>query len=147
MSELSALKVGCGKFFYGKNVLSQLPGEILRLGGKALIVGGEHALSSFNLIAGNMLSASNFELITHHSQCTREKAEYYSKKALNEGFTVLVGIGGGRCLDNVKCASVFSGLPVITVPTSIATCVATSMTCIMYNDKGQREPVVNLKKK
>ena len=55
MSELSALKVGCGKFFYGKNVLSQLPGEILRLGGKALIVGGEHALSSFNLIAGNML--------------------------------------------------------------------------------------------
>ena len=68
------------------------------------------------------------------------------KKALNEGFTVLVGIGGGRCLDNVKCASVFSGLPVITVPTSIATCVATSMTCIMYNDKGQREPAVNLKK-
>ena len=146
MSELSALKVGCGKFFYGKNVLSQLPGEILRLGGKALIVGGEHALSSFNLIAGNMLSASNFELITHHDQCTKEKAEYYSKKALNEGFTVLVGIGGGRCLDNVKCASVFSGLPVITVPTSIATCVATSMTCIMYNDKGQREPAVNLKK-
>ena len=40
MSELSALKVGCGKFFYGKNVLSQLPDEILRLGGKALIVGG-----------------------------------------------------------------------------------------------------------
>ena len=43
MSELSALKVGCGKFFYGKNVLSQLPGEILRLGGKALIVGGDHS--------------------------------------------------------------------------------------------------------
>ena len=79
MSELSALKVGCGKFFYGKNVLSQLPGEILRLGGKALIIGGEHALSSFNLIAGNMLSASNFELITHHDQCTKEKAEYYFK--------------------------------------------------------------------
>ena len=49
MSELSALKVGCGKFFYGKNVLSQLPGEILRLGGKALIVGGEHALSSLDV--------------------------------------------------------------------------------------------------
>lgn len=47
MSELSALKVGCGKFFYGKNVLSQLPGEILRLGGKALIVGGEHAPIQF----------------------------------------------------------------------------------------------------
>lgn len=35
MSELSALKVGCGKFFYGKNVLSQLPDEILRLGWKS----------------------------------------------------------------------------------------------------------------
>lgn len=48
MSELSALKVGCGKFFYGKNVLSQLPDEILRsLGGKALIVGGEHCPIQF----------------------------------------------------------------------------------------------------
>mgnify|MGYP000013650129 CR=1 FL=1 len=82
MSELSALKVGCGKFFYGKNVLSQLPDEILRLGGKALIVGGEHALSSFNLIAGNMLSASNFELITTPRTMYQGKGRILFKKGI-----------------------------------------------------------------
>lgn len=40
MEAVSALKVGCGKFFHGEGVISLLAGEIMRLGGKALLVGG-----------------------------------------------------------------------------------------------------------
>ena len=36
MEAVSALKVGCGKFFHGEGVISLLAGEIMRLGGKAL---------------------------------------------------------------------------------------------------------------
>lgn len=148
MESISALKVGCGKFFYGKGMLSQLPSEIQRLGGKALIIGGPASLEKFLSIAGTILnnSAVTWDIREYHGQCTVLQAEKFADTALSGGYTVLVGVGGGRCIDNVKCASVFCGLPIITVPASIATCVATSMTAIMYNDLGQREPAVNLKK-
>lgn len=148
MTSVSALKVGCGKFFHGKGLLSQLPSEIQRLGGKALIIGGPASLEKFLSIAGTDLynSSVTWNILKFHGQCTTLRAEEYANAALSEGYTVLVGVGGGRCIDNVKCASVYSGLPIITVPASIATCVATSMTAIMYNDLGRREPAVNLKK-
>lgn len=148
MTAISPLKVGCGKFFHGKGVLSFLPSEIQRLGNKALIIGGPTALECFLSAARKDLDASDiaYEIITHHGQCTIQKAEEFAGIAQELGCTVLVGVGGGKCIDNVKCASVFSDLPIITVPTSIATCVATSIVAIMYNDAGQRQPSVNLKK-
>ena len=95
-----------------------------------------------------MLEDSNifYYTETFHGECTAEKAQKYADLANTGGYSVFVAIGGGKCIDQVKCASVFSGLPIITVPTSIATCVATSMVAIMYNDLGQRAPAVNLKK-
>lgn len=150
MSELSSLKVGCGKFFHGKGVLSVLTEEIRRLGGKALIIGGKKSLRAFlnQAVAGDLLISSEIEcrMIEFTGECTVARAKCYADMAVRDGFTVFVAVGGGKCIDTVKCASVFSSLPIITVPSSIATCVATSMTAIMYNDKGQREPAVNLEK-
>lgn len=148
MKQISALKVGCGKFFHGEDVLSLLPDEICRLGRKALIIGGEKSLEVFCSHAGKLLLASDItsQIIEFKGECTTARAQSYANTALSGGYTVLVAVGGGKCIDTVKCASVFSSLPIITVPTSIATCVATSMVAIMYNDRGQREPAVNLKK-
>jgi Glycerol dehydrogenase and related enzymes len=148
MNEISALKVGCGKFFYGKGVLEQLAPEIFRLGGRAFVIGGVHTLPLFLKHVNTMLEDSNifYYTETFHGECTAEKAQKYADLANTGGYSVFVAIGGGKCIDQVKCASVFSGLPIITVPTSIATCVATSMVAIMYNDLGQRAPAVNLKK-
>ena len=132
MEAVSALKVGCGKFFHGEGVISLLAGEIMRLGGKALLVGGPTSVDCV--------------VRRHTDYCTVAWAETYAALARSEGCTVLVGVGGGKCIDEMKCAAHFAGLPIITVPTSIATCVATSMVCIMYNEKGQRAPAVNLSK-
>ena len=148
MTEITPLKVGCGKFFHGKGVLSLLPSEIRRLGNKALIIGGPTGMKCFLSAIQKDLDSSSitYTIIEHHGQCTNEQARFFSEKAHELGCTVLVAVGGGKCIDNVKCASVFSDLPIITVPTSIATCVATSMVAIMYNDNGQREPSIKLKK-
>ncbi len=150
MNHISALKVGCGKFFHGKNVLCLLPDEIRRLGGKALVIGGKNSMKAFldQPMIGDLLISPDIEcqMIEFSGECTVARAKQYADTALKEKATVLVGIGGGKCIDTVKCSSVFSALPIITVPTSIATCVATSMTAIMYNEKGQRAPAVNLEK-
>lgn len=145
---ISTLKVGCGKFFHGSGVIRALSDEIIRLGGRALIIGGQTTLKLVMDSAGEELKERplTYKEIVHTDYCTTAWAHDYADMALEQGFTVLIGVGGGKVIDEVKCASVFSGLPVITIPTSIATCAATSMVAIMYNEKGQRAPAVNLKK-
>ncbi|MBR4548330.1 MAG: iron-containing alcohol dehydrogenase [Oscillospiraceae bacterium] len=148
MGTVSALKVGCGKFFHGPGVISLLPSEIRRLGGKAFIVGGPTTLDIVLGHVGAELEAEglDYTAIKHTDYCTTPWAHRYADEALAGGYTVMVGVGGGKVLDEMKCAAFFAELPIITVPTSIATCVATSMVCIMYNEKGQRAPAVNLAK-
>lgn len=146
--KFSTLKVGCGKFFHDSGAIQVLSDEIIRLGGRALIVGGPTTL---NLVMDSVEEDLKerpliYKKMVHTDYCTAEWAQKYADMALEHGYTVLVAVGGGKVIDEIKCAAVFSGLPVITVPTSIATCAATSMVAIMYNEKGQRAPAVNLKK-
>lgn len=148
VTTISALKVGCGKFFHGKNMISLLPKEILRLGGKALIVGGPGSIDRVMPLISKDLETEGIEFTVykHTDQCTTAWAHKYAEIAIEKGYSVLVAIGGGKCMDEVKCASIFSDLPVITVPTSVATCAATSMVAIMYDEIGRRAPAFKLKK-
>ena len=52
---------------------------------------------------------------------------------------MVIGIGGGKCIDLAKCVATYADCPIITVPTSVATCVASSAVCIMYTDEGRAD--------
>ncbi|WP_165443930.1 iron-containing alcohol dehydrogenase [Lachnoclostridium sp. Marseille-P6806] len=148
LEDVSALKVGCGQYFGGEGVIDLLAPTIRRLGGKALMIGGvKGSAIVMNAAEGSLISAEiSHKLIVHTGECTKACAGRYAREALRDGCTTIVGMGGGKCIDLAKAVSVLSGLPVVTVPTSIATCVPTSMVCIMYNDKGQRRPAINMQK-
>lgn len=148
LEEVSALKVGCGQYFGMPGAIDLLAPTIERLGGKALMIGGSTGSRIVMDAAEDSLVSAGIphKVIVHTGQCTKAYAEQYAKEALQENYTVIVGMGGGKCIDLAKATSVLSGLPIVTVPTSIATCVPTSMVCIMYNDKGQRRPAINMKK-
>lgn len=147
-NNVSALKVGCGKFFCGEGMAALLPQEIKRLGGKALIIGGPTGLKTVLNATQDAMQAAGVEYIAqqHTDFCTMAWIEKYAQMAKDNHCTVLVGCGGGKCVDIAKGASVLCGLPVITVPTSVATCCGTSMVAIMYNEAGQRVPDVKLEK-
>ena len=52
-------------------------------------------------------------------------------------FGTLVGIGGGRIMDQAKATAHFAGaLPVVEIPTSIATCAAFAPLSVMYTKEG-----------
>lgn len=148
IDNISPLKVGCGKFYNGKGVITLLKNEIQRFGGRALFIGGPTALDLvMNSIATQLEEASlSYFVYKHTEQCTTEWAHKYADIARENDCTVLVACGGGKCIDTVKCASYYSDLPIITVPTSIATCAATSMVAIMYDEIGRRGVAITLKK-
>ncbi len=146
--QINLLKIGCGKFFYGKNAISQLAPEIIRLGGKAFLIGGPGSVDRVMNAAGNDLKKAGAEVVLnkHPYKCTRKWAEKYARMAKENGCTVIVGVGGGLASDQAKAVLSYTDLPIITVPTSIATCAPTSIVAVMYKDDGKTDGLIYLNK-
>ncbi len=49
---------------------------------------------------------------------------------------VLIGIGGGKCLDTARMAASRLGAPVVTIPTTASTDAPTSAHAVVYNENG-----------
>lgn len=54
--------------------------------------------------------------------------------ARGQAATCLLGVGGGKAIDLAKAAAGKAGCPVITLPTSAATCAGTSNVAVLYED-------------
>lgn len=148
MENHTTLKIGCGKFIYGNGCIKELTKEILEYGKKPFFIGGP---SSLNKIMDFLIPEfKNEELESsvhaHTGHCSKEWAKKYAALANENKCSVIVAVGGGKCIDLAKCTSVYAKLPIITVPTSIATCVATSAVCIMYDDNGIPDGSVAMEK-
>jgi glycerol dehydrogenase len=50
--------------------------------------------------------------------------------------TVLIGIGGGKCLDGARMAASRLGVPVVTIPTTASTDAPTAAHAVVYDEKG-----------
>jgi len=144
----SVLKVGCGKFIRGGGSVQDLADEIVRLGGKALVIGGPSSVDAVLAQTESRIRRAGVlaHICKHTGECSRSWADKYAQTAREQRSTVIVAVGGGKCIDLAKCVSVFANLPIITVPTSIATCAASSAVCIMYTDDGRPDGAVAMDK-
>ena len=145
--EILPLRVGVGKFFFTEGCIAFLPEEIHRLGPKALMIGGPNSMPALieHLPDG---WDSGLEIIreVYAGACSVNQAYAFAEQAMTEGCSVVVGVGGGRCIDLAKAVSVIAGIDIITVPTSLATCAASSAICVMYHDDGRADHSINMKK-
>ncbi|MGB4137361.1 MAG: iron-containing alcohol dehydrogenase [Microbacterium sp.] len=132
--------VGVGRFLHGAGALVHLQDEIDAAGGAPLVIGGTTGIE----LIGPALPEQRVDVIRHEGPCTRAAAERYAQRAAAEGATVIVGIGGGIVIDLAKAVATLADLPIITVPTSIATCVAASAVSIMYTDDGRPDGSISL---
>ena len=73
---------------------------------------------------------------TFGGECCRSEIDRVCDLVRGAGLNVLVGVGGGKALDTAKAAGFYSGCPVITIPTSAATCAAWSDICPLYTEDG-----------
>ena len=141
------LRVGVGKFFYGEDCLKELPAEILRLGGKPLVIGGPSCIDLISENQAELFANIDSSCVCKHTDgCSKEWARRYVNIAKSNNCTCILGIGGGKCLDLAKCVATFAEMDLICVPTSIATCVASSSVCIMYGADGTPDGAVNMLK-
>jgi glycerol dehydrogenase-like iron-containing ADH family enzyme len=120
----------------GQQALADSIERIASLGQRPLVVGGA---TSLNL--------SQLQVIFDHPQLETERATYLPdccESSLDRLITavtahradLIIGVGGGKCLDTAKLLADRSGLPVVTIPTSGATCAAWTALANIYSETG-----------
>lgn len=105
------------------------------LGKRALIVGGETALSkSIQKLKAAMCTFEIVDTVIYGKECTRKKAQELYDAYKNTGVDFVVGVGGGKALDTSKCLADLLGVRIVTVPTIVSTCAASSALAVMYTE-------------
>lgn len=143
----NAYKFGAGRYIQQQGALETLAQEIARLGKKPFIIAGPRAWEACeNRIARTLDEAGmEYRLSLWPGQNSYEQAHIHADQAIAEGCDVIVGVGGGRIMDQTKATGYFAGqklglpsqhLPVVEVPTSIATCAAFAPLSVMYTPDG-----------
>ena len=122
----------------GEKCLSEAGEAIARLGNRPLVVGGDRTLS---------VAEPHLKPVFDRHQLSTKQASYYPdcsetslanlKTAVEEHRAdLIIGVGGGKALDTAKLLAHQSELPVVTIPTSAATCAAWAALSNVYSNEG-----------
>lgn len=134
----NAYKTGAGRYVQEKGALSLLGNEALLLGTKAFVLGGPKSLPLVQGAVASSLAAASvpFETRVHELPPARANMHRLAEEARSKSCDIIVGVGGGRMMDTAKAVACSAGLPLIEVPTSIATCAAYTPLSVMYTEEG-----------
>ena len=131
-----AWKFGCGRYIQKPDAILDLPAEIARLGGSALILCGRNARNASLALHPGLLDGIPHREIEHTAPCSEAAARRYAQIAREDGWKAVVGVGGGKIMDLAKLTGDLAGLPVVNVPTICATCAAFTPLSVMYSEEG-----------
>jgi glycerol dehydrogenase len=109
-----------------------------KLGSKALVIGGRTAFEKTkNRLAESLAQAgviATFEVFSGFP--TLAHAQVIADKVKSEAYDVIIGVGGGRAIDQAKAVSSLADVALLTVPTIAATCAAWAAVAILYDESG-----------
>lgn len=135
---LIPLTVAPAKVIRGSQILTQVSDEIIRLGHRPLIVTGNHTQKAIQPHLQPLLEQQQlqFAFAEYTPDCSEASLKALRATAKEHKADVIIGIGGGKALDTAKLLAHQLHLPVVTIPTSAATCAAWTALSNVYSDQG-----------
>jgi glycerol dehydrogenase-like iron-containing ADH family enzyme len=133
-----ALAIAPAQVMRGFGLLREAGAAIARYGRRPLLVGGRRSLDTVQpLLAGPFEANEIVSTEVLYGKACSEKSLARMRQALDEHKAdVVIGVGGGKALDAAKLLAHQCGLPVITIPTSAATCAAWTALSNVYSEAG-----------
>ena len=137
-SSLLALAIAPAKVIRGVGVLQAAPAEIARLGSRPLIIAGDRTLALTQKSLQPILEQQQLHTAqaSYGADCSESSLKSLRKAAKEHKADVIIGVGGGKALDTAKLVAHQLQLPVVTVPTSAATCAAWTALSNVYSEEG-----------
>jgi glycerol dehydrogenase-like iron-containing ADH family enzyme len=135
---LPTLAIAPAQVVRGDGILAAQVPAIAALGKRPLVVGGSHSLP----LAAPLLSAlAQAELVaqtaSYGSDCSEATLVRLQQQAAGHQADMVIGLGGGKALDTAKLLGHQRHCPVVTIPTSAATCAAWTALSNVYSDQGE----------
>lgn len=131
-----AFKFGCGRYIEERDAINKhLLCELKRFGTKALFICGKNGFRAAGEKIKKALDEFGFEYeiqIFSSTPCY-ENADEFVTYAKKNGFDIICGVGGGVLGDTAKLVAERAKLPLVQIPTSSATCVATTPVSVLYD--------------
>ncbi|MDR1710444.1 MAG: glycerol dehydrogenase [Propionibacteriaceae bacterium] len=124
------------KFIQGRGVISEVGEYAAMLGKKAVILWGKRAKAAsgeavLKSLADAGVAAAELEFC---GETTKAEAERVAQAA--QDADLVIGIGGGKCIDAAKGGAIYAKLPHIIVPTVASNDAPTSACTVWYDDDG-----------
>lgn len=122
----------------GEHAIARVGEIVARWGSSALVIGGSKSYPEARAPLEASLQASGvaFEVTTYGADCCEPELDRLRALTRARPVGAVVGVGGGKALDTAKLVAHRSGLPVVTVPTSAATCAAWTALSNVYSPEG-----------
>ncbi|HEY9874863.1 MAG TPA: iron-containing alcohol dehydrogenase family protein [Candidatus Obscuribacterales bacterium] len=135
---LFSLMVAPAQVLRGSQALAQAGEAIARLGRRPLIVGGDRTLATTQPQLQPVLEQQQlqFAQASYTPDCSEASLALLRQAVSEHKADLIIGVGGGKALDAAKLLAHQCQLPVVTVPTSAATCAAWTALSNVYTDEG-----------
>ncbi|GFE68616.1 iron-containing alcohol dehydrogenase family protein [Chroococcus sp. FPU101] len=132
----------------GEGILKNAGNKIAHLGTRPLIIGGEQTL---NVVKPDLEAIFEQYQLTarfgnYHPDCSESSLTTLKNIVAEHQADLIIGVGGGKALDLSKLIAKKCNLPVVTIPTSAATCAAWTALSNIYTNEGAFQYDVSLNK-
>ena len=122
----------------GVKALSEAGEQIASFGARPFVVGGDRTLSLIEpklalIFQQYSLTAAQKSYSPH---CSILSLESLKESVKSHQADLIIGVGGGKALDTAKLLAHQCNLPIVTLPTSGATCAAWTALANVYSNEG-----------
>jgi glycerol dehydrogenase len=132
------------QYIQREGVLLEAETYLREFGRRPLILGDSLVFSIIRPTLESRLSTAGMTpfFTLFGEECSLTEVNRLMNLGQKEKVDFIVGTGGGKALDTSRCLANKMKLPLVTIPTSSATCSAASAAAVIY-EKGIRQETVN----
>ena len=132
------LAIAPARVLRGENCLADSGQEIANLGVRPLIVAGSQTLELTRTTVTPVLEQHNLvsQTANYHPDCAESSLARLNHSVQQHRADLVIGVGGGKALDIAKLLAHQCNLPIVTIPTSGATCAAWTALSNVYSETG-----------
>ena len=135
-SSFPVLSIAPAQVIRGSGVLASSAKLFARFGKRPLVVGGEHSLVAALPFIDQPLADLTVARSVYQQDCSELAIAALHQSADEHSADFIIGVGGGKALDAAKLLAYQRQLPIVTVPTSAATCAGWTALSNVYSEAG-----------
>jgi glycerol dehydrogenase len=136
--------LGAKQYIQREGLLAEAGNYLKPFGWRPMVLGDELVFSIIRPILEERLKSAGLfpSFVLFGEECSMPEIARLVDIVRKENLDFIVGTGGGKALDTSRMVAEQLKLPLITIPTSAATCSAASAVAVVY-EKGIRQATVN----